>query len=312
MKGLNLIGADKYGYGQKNYAHAINDFLSIPHTYNTYTHIYNTSIYKKEALNHILVGLPSYKKPDILTVHDVGFNYPNFVKPKVFAFLLRENIRRADRIIVFSRFMKNEIERFYKNKDITILPFGFDLGFYTYSVVKAMLMFYEKEYDVLIVSNLEERKNLLPYLEVLSKTWLKVRLIGKTVDVALSDKIRRLCADSSNIEYSVSVPDIRVEYAKSRVLLHPSFYGGFEIPIAESSLMNLNTLLYDYPLNRELYGNAPNYLPYELPTKEEMEELILKASLSYSSQTMKEIVRRNNDIENIIKGYEKFYEECLQ
>ena len=311
MKELNLIGCDKYGYGQRNYSRTIDKFLLLHHTYNLYKHIWNLQYYQKNAVNHVLVGIPLIKKAEILTVNDIAFNYPNFVRERVFARALIENVKRADRLIVFTNFMKNEVERFYQNKDITVLPFGIDLIEFSYGLAENMARIFDKEYDVLIVSNLDQRKNILPYLKALSKTFLRVRLIGKVVDKKLSESIMKIVKESTNISYSVSVPSIQVEYIKSKVLLHSALYGGFEIPIAESSLMKVNTLVYDYPLNRELYGSAPNYLPYEEPTSNEMIETILQAIDSNNYRRMSEIVRKNHDIRKTIKTYEKFYEGIL-
>lgn len=310
MKQLNLIGVDKYGYGQRNYAHNIDTFLSIPHTYSNYTHIYK-NVYRENAINHVLVGIPSYKKTDILTVHDIAYNYPNFVKTRFFAFLLRETLKRADRLIVYSHFMKSEIERFYQKEDVAILSFGIDTTMFTDRLIEEARKKYYPEYDILIVSNLEQRKNILPYLEILSKTFLRVRLIGKPVDKKLSQSIMKIVKRSPNIFYSVSVSSIQTEYMKSKILLHPALYGGFEMPVAEASLMGLSTLLYDYPLNRELYGNAPNYLDYGEPTSEKLMESIFEAVENNTSKNMASIVRKNHDIRKTIKQYEKFYEGIL-
>lgn len=177
-------------------------------------------------VNYIALGMP--KKNTILTVHDIGsiLNY-SFIKSKIIRLLwFKIPFNRVSKIITISDFSKKEIINNFKvnRKKLIVIP----------NCVSEKFTYTPKEFNtdkpnILIVGTKENKniKNILPALKNIKCTLI---IIGK-----LPENQKEILKGFEYINFTnVDFEEVVRIYKMSDLLLFPSIYEGFGMPIIEA------------------------------------------------------------------------------
>ncbi len=203
----------------------------------------------------------------VLTVHDLAF-YEEEILNDRFAKKGREKLEfvlnrtRPDRIITVSNFIKEQIlDRFptYSGRVHTVYH-GHD---HLNSNNEATSIIHKKNY-LLFVGNVEKRKNILRAIQAYERVKnrfdnLKLYIIGKNgneaekVDEYIS--ISKLEHDVIRLGH-VSSSELRSLYKNAKLLIYPSLYEGFGIPIIEAFSSGCPVITSNSGAMKEIAGDA--------------------------------------------------------
>jgi glycosyltransferase involved in cell wall biosynthesis len=187
----------------------------------------------------------------VVTVADFSFaRFPEWHtsdKVRYYAKNFWKKIRRADRIIVISDFIRNEaIQRFgFSPEKLITIPLGVDREIFRVYDPRDLVPTREKyrlpENFILFVGSLEPRKNLerllLAYqnLEEATRREVKLVLVGFKgwENERIVSLIRKM---KSNVSYLGYTPeeDLGKIYNLARLFIYPSLYEGFGLPPLEA------------------------------------------------------------------------------
>lgn len=193
--------------------------------------------------------------PSVVTIHDVAFRtFPDmYHAPDRFTYNLkwRHACNAADRIIAISESTKDDIIRFY-NVDparIDVIYQPVNSLYYTNNegICPASLApFVSGKPFMLYVGSINSRKNLLGIvkaIELLPKD-LRIPLVvigdgreykQKVIKYIAGHGLQDLIIFTSE---KVSTEGLRYLYSNARMLVYPSFYEGFGLPVVEALLSN--------------------------------------------------------------------------
>ncbi|NGM64776.1 glycosyltransferase family 4 protein [Sphingobacterium sp. SGR-19] len=217
------------------------------------------------------------RKPFVITIHDMiyekyaGFFSPNDPTP----YEKRVLIERADKIITISQKTKEDIlyyNRIDENK-IDVVYHGVDLDrIITYEDN----MILPEEY-VLYVGSRFGYKNFPLFVEAFSylptkKKDLKLIVVGSALGVAEKELLYRNNILDKTIQMSVTDSQLNTLYKNAIMLVYPSLYEGFGLPILEAFKNGCPVLLSQASCFPEVAGDAaaffeptsPESLVYEM------------------------------------------------
>ena len=194
-----------------------------------------------------LGNYPQCKK--IVTIHDViPLEYPNYFNFKNRLFTkknLQRQCREADHIICVSEYTKKKVIEYYRgntNLNISVVPCGvpdvskpksYDLS--KFGLKRGSYLFY--------IGNIEPRKNLESFAKVVENVVTKERLVDLKFVVAghmnfaaqpIVSKIKETLKDRFVYLGKISDVDKWGLMANSKLVVFPSIYEGFGIPIIEA------------------------------------------------------------------------------
>ena len=217
----------------------------------------------------------SFDGPLVVTVHDLSFlRYPETHPPERLAWLsdgLPDTLRRAGRIIVDSRFIKDELISLLdvQRERIAVVYLGVSQDYKSRD--NEVLALKLKEFDlepkgyILSVGTLEPRKNILSLLQAyellpdsLKARWplvvvgmrgWKDKDISKGMDALLSSgRIRALGY--------VLMDKLPAVYAGAALFVYPSVYEGFGLPPLEAMASGVPVIASNRASLPEIVGNA--------------------------------------------------------
>ncbi|MBN2663459.1 MAG: glycosyltransferase family 4 protein [Bacteroidales bacterium] len=196
-------------------------------------------------INYVALGLP--KKNTILTIHDIGSSlvgkgFKNFLI-KIIWFKLP--IKNVAKITVISEFSKNEILKTFKvnPRKLVVIPNCVSDKF-----IKVEKKFNSKKPNILIVGT-KENKNLSRSIQALSGVNCKVSIVGKLKD-SQKKKLEDFNINYSN-HYNLHFEDVVKMYQQADILLFPTIYEGFGIPILEAQATGVPVITSDLqPMNQ--------------------------------------------------------------
>jgi glycosyltransferase involved in cell wall biosynthesis len=189
------------------------------------------------------IAPPSRKVPIVVTVHDIGFvHHPEAVTPGVrrMARLLPDMLRRAAAIITVSRFTCEEL--------VTWLPEVADRTTVVHNGSHARAAPPTADAGrptpppyALMLGTLEPRKNLplaLDALRILRRRGVDLRLVlagGRSALLDVPALLRKRGLGEPEVTRTGYIDDARVSalLADARVLVFPSLYEGFGMPLLE-------------------------------------------------------------------------------
>jgi glycosyltransferase involved in cell wall biosynthesis len=189
------------------------------------------------------IAPPSHKVPTVVTVHDIGFvHHPEAVTPGVrrMARLLPAILRRASAIITVSEFTRQELIGWLPEvaDRITVIPNGSHgrVPHPPSGEAKA------KPPYALMLGTLEPRKNLplaLDALRILRRRGVDLRLVlagSKSPLLDIPALLRKRGLGDPEVVRTGYIDDARVSalLAEARVLVFPSLYEGFGMPLLEA------------------------------------------------------------------------------
>ncbi len=246
-------------------------------------------------INYIALGLP--KKNTILTIHDIGSALQgNKLKKFIISlFWFKIPLKRVAKVTVISEFSKNEVLKTFKiNKDkIKIIP----------NCVSSKFTFTKKKFNTekpqILLIGTKENKNLLRSFEAVKNIPCKLLIIGKLSDIQ-KNKLSELNINFENY-FNLNFDEIIQKYQQADLLLFPSTYEGFGVPILEAQASGLPVITSNLqPMNKVSGEGALLINPYKInEIKSAIEKIIsdqylrnsliingLKNSKKYSSKAI--------------------------
>ena len=226
----------------------------------------------KEDLIHVndvyLAVTANFRDNVIVSIADLATAYTNF-HPRIPTWIHQKNLRsavRARAVICHTRFVQNEIlrytqiplERIHQVPLYSLLP-----STTTPPVSEAPTL--ERPWNLAYVATDRPWKNIDFYLEVIRR--LDERFHGILVTHASPRTQRKIqgLGLGSRISILSDVPDMLAVYRRSHVLLFPSSYEGFGIPLIEAMSQGLPVIASDRAAVPEVVGSGGALLPLDDP-----------------------------------------------
>ena len=203
---------------------------------------------------------PIFYKNQISTIHDLAFlknnKWTSFGFRTAYKMLIPWLIRSSKHILTVSEFSKNEITNYYKcdPKKISILYNGLDYTLEKYDVNSL------KEKIILFVGTFSKRKNvetLIKAYQQWNNTDYKLVLLGSFDANLISSEL----INNDGIE--IISPASEIEkinyYKKAEILVCPSIYEGFGIPILEGLHFKCKVIASDIEVFNEVFEDEITY-----------------------------------------------------
>ena len=232
------------------------------------------------------VAPPARRARRIITVHDLTFLVvPEYAHPDLRAYLdtaVPRNVRGADHIFADSQATKDDLQRLLDvpEERISVVYVAAEARFRPYSdaeraaarVALTTLGLPDGPY-LLMVGTIEPRKNHIGALRAFAdihrrgaphrlviagkRGWLDEPIFAEYTALGLGDSVVFL-------DYTPDrhLPDL---YACADLLLAPSFYEGFGIPVLEAMGAGLPAIISDRPSLPEIAGGAARLVPPDEP-----------------------------------------------
>lgn len=226
-------------------------------------------------------------KRSVTTLHDIGFErLPKLYRPaelRYHRYSAKLAVKRADRILTVSEFSKREILDRYKlpAERVTVTPLAVDPARYhpgiTEGAKDAVLAKYRLSRPFMIyVGRIEEKKNVANLVHAFSLFKAR-RGVGDPVKLLLVgspgfgiERIRKSIADAklgSSVILPGYVPESEMPalIAAARVLLLPSWYEGFGLPILQAQACGTPVIASQAASMPEVGGSAALYAKPDEP-----------------------------------------------
>lgn len=212
--------------------------------------------------------------PTVVTVHDVAFKRcPNFFSPRdrlLFATLLPLTLRRASAVIAVSNHAKQEIVDVfpYLKKKLYLTLEAADPMFQPHQAVellqKARLRYRIRSEYILVVGNLQPRKNLLRVISAFASVHRHINNIQLVIagkahwqSSAVYSAVKHFGLENY-VVFTGYVPDedLVVLYSFAKVYVYPSLYEGFGLPILEAMACGVPVVTSNTSSMPEVAGDA--------------------------------------------------------
>lgn len=203
-------------------------------------------VFHDPAMRYVRMG----RSRSVVTVHDIIVTLDGDYTSEAFKRSqtpkLQKAVKKADRIIAVSEFTKNELVKKMgaDQSRISVVHHGIDRSIFRPASGRTPLPRppHAPENYILFVGNIEKRKNITGIMEAFEKIGsvhkdLYLLLIGRDGygAEALHERIRLSGAKKRIVALDYVLPgELGLYYRKARLLLFPSFYEGFGLPLLEA------------------------------------------------------------------------------
>lgn len=223
-----------------------------------------------ESLHLPLIRAPHC--PTVLTVHDARPVLPDvtLVRRILYRRVMRQSLRRADRVITVSNTMRAELMQIEPHAAIATIYNGIDAA--AFCAPSGSLPAVLDGRFLLAVGHFEPRKNyatLLAAMNVLRERQpdLRLAIVGKdggtlAETAALVQKLD--LGKRVRLLHAVDDATLAMLYSKAQMLVFASIYEGFGIPVLEAMAAGTPMALSTLPVFRELTeGHVATFDPYD-------------------------------------------------
>jgi glycosyltransferase involved in cell wall biosynthesis len=224
----------------------------------------------KQGTNHItgdihycILGLIGRKS--ILTIHDdyaiVKARRGIFDKIFKYVFWIYLPIKLADEVICISDTTKDKIDKLFKNKKTKVI---------SHHAMSADFKYVRKDfnidYPVILQVGTDQQKNLETTFKALAGIKCKLRVLKKMTPEQCHLG-QSLGIDYSNV-FDISDEEVLKEYIDSDIVVFPSLYEGFGMPIIEGQAIGRVVITSDIEPMRSVSGAAAILLKDPLDIQE--------------------------------------------
>ena len=230
-----------------------------------------------EGMNLPLVKAPTGRT--LLTVHDIRgmHSESGILERTAYRVFFERSLRAADHVITVSNTMKREILGLFPEMPISVIHNGLDVqGFNAVSEIDQQVV--RRKYDlppefILAVGHLERRKNYLLLVDAIAILterghFCSVLIIGNDSGErkAIEERIKSTNL-TGYVKFLSGLSDfeVRCVYKLSSLLIFPSSYEGFGIPILEAMAAERPIVLSDTPVFHEITQDKGVYFPHDDP-----------------------------------------------
>jgi glycosyltransferase involved in cell wall biosynthesis len=266
----------------------------------------------------------------VVTVADFSFaRFPEWHTPdkvRYYAKNFWKKIRRADRIIVISDFIRNEAVQLFgfASDQLTTIPLGIDHEVYKVYPPQTLPETREKyhlpENFILFVGSIEPRKNLrrllLAYQDLEESTRKDVKLVLVGFKGWENEEILTLMRKmKSDVFYLGYVPEVDLGkiYNLARAFIYPSLYEGFGLPPLEAMACGCPVVVSNTASLPEVCGDAAYYVdPQDLNSISERIGQVLRDDRLRNTLIQKGIDRASSfSWEKSARAHLRLFEEAL-
>ena len=223
-------------------------------------------------------SLPLVKAPTgstLLTIHDVRGINENYgwCERTLYKHILKRSLAMADHVVTVSESMREEIQKLYPQVPVSVVYNGINVQLFR-DVPEIELDRVKRELELpeeflLTVGHFEKRKNYHKLIDALAKLHedgAKISLVIVGNDSGELNSLREKVKSRNLSSYVIFVnglPDIDVRclYNLCRLVVFPSSYEGFGIPILEAMAAGRPFVLSDIPVFVEITEGRCIYFP---------------------------------------------------
>jgi glycosyltransferase involved in cell wall biosynthesis len=179
-------------------------------------------------VHYLALGLPSSKT--ILTIHDCVFMYQTRgIKRMILHFLfLKWPVKRSRIVTTISERTRQDIIRFTNCSPDKIVVIGNPLD----ERFEAQPYVFNKSCPIILFIGITSNKNLFRVIEALEGITCCLHIIGR-IPEAEKEQLQKKHIDFKE-SYELSDEEIKDAYIKSDMLLFPSLFEGFGLPVIEA------------------------------------------------------------------------------
>tara|TARA_B100001250_G_scaffold367450_1_gene349497 strand:+ start:751 stop:1863 length:1113 start_codon:yes stop_codon:yes gene_type:complete len=268
------------------------------------------------------LNLPLFKinnSINLLTIHDLRWLYfeKNYFKLLLYKLVFQHSLNNSYKLIAVSNTIKNEISKFIPKKKISVFYNGIS------KQKKIKYKFYKKYFKkyILSIGHLEKRKNFLnliyAYNKIKNKIDQKLIIIGNDLGekINIEKKLKELnLSKDVKLISGVSNEEVNFLYKNSSLLVFPSKYEGFGIPILEAMKFRIPMAISNIKIFKEITSNRGFYFdPYDI---NQISKCIIEALKNKKKknklQNYYDKRLANFNLEKIAGELCKFYYYCLK
>ena len=224
--------------------------------------------------------LNNKNKNIIFTIHDLRYHYfyKSSLTSYIYRFIFYLCVKNINNIIVVSNSMKDQVQKLFPQKKITVIPNNVELNKFKYDNVHAknvLKKFNIKNKYLLSIGHIEERKNyinLLKAFAIFSKKHIDCSLIivGFVGQKNIRDKLITYIKINNLSSKVLLLDDVNeaekiILYKQAELFIFPSKYEGFGIPILEAMSLRCPLVLSDIPVFKEITENKLFYFDPNKP-----------------------------------------------
>lgn len=258
------------------------------------------------GLSHVLpFGIENTGIPSVVTIHDLIFlRYPDYYKKidrKMYLAISRSSCRRATKIIAISNQTKADLINFFgiEPSKIEVIYQSCDKRFFDKigeahkSAVR--LKFSLPARFILCVGTIERRKNQLAILKAVVKEKLNttVVILGKPTEYM--NELNLFLHESGTqtqviFLHNTSTEDLQSIYQMAEVMVYPSFFEGFGLPVLEAQASGCPVVTSNVSSLPEAGGDGALYInPEDIS---EIGQAIRK--VLFNNQIRDELIQKGN------------------
>jgi glycosyltransferase involved in cell wall biosynthesis len=227
-----------------------------------------------ENFNQPLVKAPTGRT--LLTIHDVRRIHSDWSgwERMLYKAALSRDLRAANHVITVSQAMKEEILGYFPRASISVIYNGLEASEFN-GVNDSDLLAAQKKYNlpkafVLAIGHYEGRKNYLRLIDAIAR----LRDVGRACSLVIVGNdsgqkqvmVERVLSAglSGHVQLLSGLSDLEVKclYKLCNMIVFPSSYEGFGIPILEAMAAGCPMALSDIPVFREITQNRCHYFPH--------------------------------------------------